>query len=460
MKKTVWYQCIIIYGSVLLSVLPKACDASLAYNDPNPYHLVYGNSTFYQKPQSSRFSFHLTPFYSYADKAYMESELKINLGNRLGHLNMAGLLFGLDPAKYDFPTATDRETPLYKAYDGLASSGVDMSRWLPGVGHLDDGSQGIAHYHVIASYKKLGMRAECVYALENGFSLFVKGGGAEVSFSPQLVGNPGRVADAPDGSLQFQAMMSGEASAADQFLLAPSVRNDIAKEVGLVFDPIQKTTLEDVSVGGAWGKHYRLQDRDKEHVVTLIPTLKGQVTVPVADERDTKNIFDFSLGNNGFYAFTGSASISFDFPGTMQVGGGARFTCFDSQVRKDQRVPTHSYQRVLFPYTTNVVWQPGNTWELYGTLQARNFIDKMTAYCDYTYTVHQADDIQLEVKQTGVFYPELLQKTTNFNAHTLFIGMDYHITDALHIGGAFQTVVNGKQVWKVTTLSLSLSFVF
>ena len=101
--------------------------------------------------------------------------------------------------------------------------------------------------------------------------------------------------------------------------------------------------------------------------------------------------FSAPFGNNGHNAVRFNAGFTFDFDETIEVGGHCGLVHFFSKKFNAYRMPTNEFQNGLYPYTTAVNVDPGNTWHIGILMNAYHFLGCLSFYCEYLYVSHTED---------------------------------------------------------------------
>jgi len=450
-----------------------------AFCDPAPFHSVYGPGRQALPKKNSQLSLSVMPYYQYARYAQDAKNKKVGLGDRLGLVNMLGLLINDDASSYTLKFGADGTSTgvstLHTAYADLKAYIDDShSAYATFLGatyeplDVTDVKYGWGKYETDARYSRIGARAALEYCFANGVAVAARGGVAEYAVKqPTYVANP--IFDSTSQTYVNAATTSVVGlSSSDAFLIShlqPKLmtqarQTEIGTQLGYDFNGFRDNDVEDVTVELSWRKGFSLKDNEGDHVLTAIPLVAISATLPVADTKKLGRFLDIPVGNEGFYGFTGQAEVSLDFPGTVKVGGGVVGTLYNEDAIGLQFAPTSIYQTGIYPWQIAMTKRPGALWKAYAMARADNFLDGLSFFTAYTYVSHEADKITCTGAKATDFLPLKLGADGRFNAQLLHFGFEYELASCLRAGIAMQTVFSGAQVWKTATLAASLSFVY
>lgn len=446
------------------------------YHDSSAMHSVRGMDHTTVPPRRSRMKFNILPYYQHAKRARDTNGDFVELGDRLGYINMLALLIGDGPSPYEAslkfnadPAPSDDTSALHQAYNKLkahAAANADDAIYFAPTYDPQPASKvpqyGYGKYRSTIKYNRIGLRGGFDYSFDNGIGVSINAGCAEYSIKPSMLGNPNEDTTVVPSVWSDSAVSSSDAllGVIHDNLTSQARRQAVGKDLGVDFSGRTATGMEDTIVSVYWRKGYSMKDAEGDKVVTAIPYFSLAVTLPTAERKVASRLFDISLGNDGFYGFTGHAEVSFDFPGMVKVGMGAAVTLFNDDSIGKQFVPTSEHQATLYPWQTTVTKRPGALWKAFATLTAPHFVDYLSCYMSYILTAHEADTITVSGLNKTLFLHEKLGEDGQYNSHAAHIGFEYEVTPALRFGGGLQAVFGGKKIWQTTTVGGSLSFVF
>lgn len=445
-----------------------------AFHDPLAVHTVSGVDHTSVPPRRSAMQFSLMPYYHHATNSKNATHQKVPLGDRLGRINMLGVLINdtAGPHANRF-TADNDDTALHTAFKSIKDANSDATSPYLGADYVAvDGDETaisgnpedyhFGRYRTALDQWRRGIRANFEYSFANGFGVAIKGGVAEYAITPAYVGNP-------EWNSSFSKWKDGGETAADGTVLKAindtltnqTSRTAIGTQLGVDFTGAKdSTTLEDTHLEVYWRKGYVMRDAEGDKVLTAIPYFSVGITVPTAEKKTKNNLFDIAIGNDGFYGFTGLAEVSFDFPGMIKAGFGGSVTVFNEDAIGSQFAPTSEHQQTLFPWQATVTKRPGALWKVYGTVKAHNFIDYLSCYMSYVIVSRDKSDNTFTGANKAEFKKEQYDEIDKFGAQLMHLGFDYEVTPSLRFGLGMQSVFAGFRVWKAVTVFGSASFVF
>jgi len=463
-----------MFGGLLISLTHSLGAFSLnSFHEPSTMHTVLGVATLPAPQKKSRIQFTALGYYAHASRAKVGSvrdetasifsnnggPTTVELGDRLGRLNMLGLLLGDGPSPYTEEEKFENKrdiTVLHKAYTDIAAEGTDAAPYISPT--YSDPNDIYGRYSTRLKYERFGARGSLEYAFQSGLSVAVRSGLAQYTINPLYRVYGGATLD--DGEWSTTILeATGVKKAINDALMTSAKRNSIADLLGRDFGKVVTTQPEDTSIEIVWSKSYVMQDAQGDDVVTVIPHVGMAFTLPTGHKANTKKVFDISLGNDGFYAASFEGSLNFDFPGMLRFGLGGSVTLFDDDSRK-MYAPSSPYQAGIYPWSATVTKRPGALWKAHASVVAPHFIDFLNAYFSYEYVSHEKDSITITGSDAALFLPEKLAKDGEYSAQLIHLGFDYEVTPALKFGLAIQSVFNAKKCWKTTTMGGSFTFVF
>jgi len=439
--------------------------ATPLYNiqDPAIIHTIYGTDKYYtvEKQKRSRLQMHISPYFQHTAKASKAGSGKIDAGDIYGKWNMFAIFFG--NAKPSGQTVTKFEAAK-SAISSLSSGSdyVDEAKFDPNkhtIGAFDN---------VGIRYEKKGIRGQFSFDFGFGLGLVLKAGIADYKLIPNfaLSNDFKQKAGLPyldeEGKTQTGTGEDPEKTVYSA-LLSPYARNNIARELGLDLTEQHATELEDLHASLRWNIPFKIKDKKEDLVCTLIPHLTIGAWLPVGVEKDTNKPFSISTGNNGFTSFTLEGAVTLDFPGMLQISGGAGMAIFNSRELNDQRVPTSDYQVGFIPWKTSISLDPGTLWYANVSFKAENFSPDFSFYLDYIYTHHAKDTITIKetnATRKALFKPQMLEEQSLWKAQQMNAGLKYDLTAHCSLGFAVQGYIGGERTFRTTTMLGSLIIVF
>jgi hypothetical protein len=442
--------------------------------DPHPIYTPLGIDNFYTPKIKKFFSLSLTPFYQHAAKARDKDGRKVPAGDINGEWYIFGMYYGMPTSVNTKVSALATQT----TYDNMRLSAQSLKS-LPGTSsgqkystpyndlkwttnHTDlaaflaanpttinpakDGFFNLSNH---VTYEKIGLRGQLDLRVCNGLGLRVKSGFADYRQSPSFNLNT-------DFDTDLKANDASAKSIYANFLTTQtSLKNQFA-DLDLSLDAIRKTLLEDTFAQAYLHIPIKLKDEKKETVVTVAPYFAFGIWMPSGNKRCLKQAFSLAGGNDGHTALEGDFALAFDFPDTIQVSAGAGIIYYSSKNVNGLHVPTHSFQQGFYPYKADVRRKPGITWYGNFSVMAPDFLPGLSGYFDFVYTQHEKDAITYRssafTTSDVTFIPSQLENESEWKSQQYNFGVDYRLTKALTLGGAFQSTLGGRRIYATTTI--------
>ena len=202
------------------------------------------------------------------------------------------------------------------------------------------------------------------------------------------------------------------------------------------------------------------EDDDTWQQVCITPYLSAGATFPVAECTDYENILSLPFGNNGHMSAGGTAGITFDFSDSIEVGvaGGATYFLSKEETRP---FPTHPLQRLLYPFETNVITQPGLNWHLNAMISAYQFMPHINFWLTYALIEHRQDQFTVcDKTKAEYFCPQVLEKQSDWKAQFFTAGLSFNITPHIQASIAWQQPISPRNAYVPVSISGSLSGMF
>ncbi len=444
-----------------LAVLPGMSYAfTLTQNDPYPlasaqYPWTFLDTNYKEQQKNSdvdiieevtHFSF--TPFAQRSTSATDTQKNDItNLGDLYGKPSTIGLLYG------DIPVGQSQAPVLTTA----AAQTYQDGHTLDYLNYKDIGNQ-LGFLSIPLKYRKVGCRFEWSWRFMDSFVLSLQGGVANIKqttkpFQDQtssaatisnIYGNVGGIAN-----------LSADITTVQQFL---------TDQTQLIFDQLgydvrnfNKTAAEDAVISLTWRDHFFVNmDKQKKEwsSFSIMPfvTLKG--LLGFGETKKPNQLFGLPFGNNGHHGIQATTGLSFDFNGTLELSGRVGGTHFFKRKISNMFVPTSKAQSGIFPYATDVNYEPGKTWFFSVGCNSYRFLDKLTMYVEYFYIQHEKDSISL-VTDDSAFVPSVLEDLSYFNTQGLGLGMSYELSPHISIGGVWQLPITQRNAYSINTITLN-----
>lgn len=481
-----------------------------------PYDYLYVNEKEFMKGRTNyidplRFSFAASPFYQRSDHGKDLHGSQSELGDIGGKWNMLAFLPGGNAhttIQPDLPHGKKFPASLLNSRDNLLGCIKEMFN-LPGEGggtplpspmpsqlntiegliSLQDTPRRATEelfgfFSVPIKYRKRGARFEAVGKLFCDFGFAAQTGVVNISqvatFVDQI--NCPVLPDCTDSCATAQAGITCAnpfATNPDSGEIIPTINTwyqilnclsrdvmnrlqQLAKDTKNDLCNYQRTSMEDVHIEGFWRHAYRIETPNLNDCLTcglFIPFVSAGASFPTGEKQDPNKIFSVPAGNNGHYAVRFDVGATFDFDDTIEFGAHGGLAHFFKRKFDEYRVPNNMYQSGIYPFTTGVEVNPGNTWHIGLMMNAYHFIDCLSFYGEYLYVTHDRDKIKL-LQPDGVFQPGVLECKSPWNVQLFNFGFNYDVSRNFRIGCLLQIPVDRKHAYKTSTYMVSTEIVF
>lgn len=440
-------------------------DPAVVYFDPGMTHDIFGVNRLPTDPDEWHIDFHLSPFYQHASGARDKNGNKVPLGDRLGRWEMFAVLWGdANKKRFEDQASEKISANVAQGLGGLKPTNIGtyfdtlytLSHNAYALSITEDSYEGSADYDgdysVPISYDKKGVRLEWDIAMNSGFGLTIKTGIVEYKQDPTFeysnkTENPEIV------------------SFLDNELMSELNRTKLIEDIfELSLKPVHEVGFEDTFVQLYWSNPFKFDDIDGKHVVTVHPYFGAGVWLPTGKSKNVDKAFSMSTGHDGFWGLALEGAISFDFPGTVLLNLGGGLTLFDTKSLAGQRVPTHRFQKGLYPWKADIKKRHGTGWSFNACIESREVFENMNIYFEYLYTKKEKDTVTIEAVPDGWnkswFFPKNLEDESVWKSQMIQLGFDYKVTENLWFGVAAQSHISGARVYKTHTVMSTITFSF
>lgn len=245
------------------------------------------------------------------------------------------------------------------------------------------------------------------------------------------------------------------------FLTSTERIKRIAEEIGLDVDNFRKTAIEDLRASIFWRHAVAVNaDSDEWPRFLLMPFIQIVGVLGTGPKKDPRKMFSVSDGNNGHDSLGFSAGFSLDFEETLEIAAEGGGTFFSQEQIKHFRMPNHARQSGIFPCELDVCLRPGHNWHMILSLNARRFIDKLSAHVQFAMISHNRDRISgLSVVDSAgdrVFFPEIVEEQSRWNLRMFNVALNYEISPNIALGVLYQGPLSRRTAPRTKTLLASL----
>ena len=396
----------------------------------------------------------------YGQKATTARDLQKNtsfIGDVHGRLNMVGLTYGTLPKGVTQPTLL--QTAAQQTFQNNPLLGVSIANPT-----YSDLTQNFGFFTNAGKYHKVGLRFQASVRPFQDLIFTVQAGIADLQQTTSLTGmtplaQAANVYPANSPSPLVPAGFAADQSNVEQYFMEPA--QQIFQQLGVTVGDIQQTGPEDVSFYAILRHNFPInQDADPEEWAYFIftPILQIGATAAAAKAASPYKLYDLSLGNNRHQSVNVAAGFSLDFAETLELDFFTGITHFFSRTYL-ARVPTSQLQSTLFPYTTNIISKPGQSWFISLGINAYHLIDNLSVYAQYLYMAHLKDKISL-VTPDSAFIPSRLEQDSPFKIQVANFGFDYDLSPNFAIGLGYQWPLARRGAYKTNTVLLNLTLTF
>lgn len=445
-----------------LSVIPTASWAfsSLAKNDPYPIHNTFEPHNFLLTKEKLNYfdpdqyddkndflGLAVTIFAQHADRGRTYAGKKkvggcpVNLSDLEGRCNMITLLYGqLPDGETLSPTLQAARDVLFPGVVGAISDPKKV-----------DPDELFGFFSFPLKYRKRGVRFDLSANIYCGFGIKIEGGFA--SMCQTMTCTPIDLTCKAQQGCPF-TFTDDEKDNVQMFLMQEL--KPIAEEIMLDITDFQECEPEEFRASLYWRNIYSLNEyRDDWPDVLLIPYFNIGGSISPGKKRNPNELFGLPFGNNGHSAVSFTTGLDLDFLESIEIGGEIGFTHFFSENICNFRVPNHPCQTCLFPFKTDVCYEPGWNWHFAGKIAAYHFVDRLSFWFQYLIIEHKEDEIKLQ-KPDPAFVPKVLEERSKWKAKFANIGLTYDISPNVGLGFTWQAPHSQRNTYRSSTVLFSL----
>ncbi len=167
----------------------------------------------------------------------------------------------------------------------------------------------------------------------------------------------------------------------------------LAQGLNINLSPYNATAIEDTTFEMYWRTltFYNSDDKSKWPPYVIMPVVMAHFTVPISPQVSPSLIFGKPIANNGHWEFGGSIGCVCGFLNSISVGFDIGASCFTQKCYLGMPVPTHYLQEGIYPYTANVLRDPGINFTLGLGMQADHFLECFSFSSEYRLVKHNSD---------------------------------------------------------------------
>lgn len=413
-----------------------------------------------------RMRFNLTAFGQKASRARDQNKSDVPAGDFRGRWNMVGLLYG------NAPTGQTRAALLTTAAAQTYHDGQLLNH-----PNYTDVNDNLGHFSIPLKYRKIGARFEFSTRIVSDVVITVEGGISDLKQTYSTFDNMGRINLShlqsngsdyhPTGA--SSANVTTDADTIDQYLM--DNHELIFEQMGLNVQDHHASGAEDVFVSLVWRHSFPVNKADGvEHdygsidseewsQFMLTPFFKITGIVGIGKKQDPAKAFSMTMGNNGHHGVALLTGFSMDFYETVEVTWAAGTTHFFKRDIAGFYLPTDERQAGVFPFKTDVAYDPGKTWNFSFTMNAHQFLDKLSCYVQYLFISHSKDKIT-PITEDSAWKQHVLEDQTKWNIQAVNVGFNYNLSPNMTFGFAWQAPVARRGAYKTNTIALTMAGTF
>lgn len=362
------------------------------------------------------------------------------LGDLTGRTGMIALLYG------GIPEGETQAPALAEASLALFPDGEDDG--LNNEGNIDP-NQEFGFFSFPLKYRKRGLRFEMAGRFYKNFGVRIQGGFSTIrQVREQTLNLTTALPQEPDGFEPISSSVTYE-SVQDYLMLQLDV---IAQEIGINLCNFVETSMEEVRFNLFWRQAFEINkeaDNDWARFL-LIPYTEVTASISPGKKQDYQKLFSLPFGNNTHSSTGFTAGLNFNFLETIEIGGEIAWTHF---FKKDfhMPVPTSRFQTNMFPFSTGVSVQPGDSWHYGLRIAAYHFVDKLSMYFEWFVLDHQQDHICLNCPDPA-FLPGVLECRSSFKTKLGNAGFNYDLSPNIGVGFLWQIPFSQRNSYRSSTL--------
>ena len=420
----------------------------------------------------------ILPFYQHAKGAKNCPGQKVPKGDRLGRMNMIGLLQGRSPA----PAGSfDKGTALGDALIAYQENGYAPVNKITEKFDVTDpcftGTNLLGRYSTGINYERFGLRGQFRANLGAGFGFTVRSGAVCYKQVPCFLDltlscsttaefdcntNKPECDDTQIGKDQNAGFDEEVQWLTRDNLTSPQARCEIADQLCIDLKKVSRAAFEDSHLDFHWSGSFAFDNEEGDHIVSVIPHLAVGVWLPSGEEYNPDILFSLPTGNDGFWGYTLEGILNFDFPESLSLGFGGAVSFFPDSRTRCLRMPTSPQQEVLYPWKIDTKQEMGTTWHVHGDFMAKDFLDdSLSFYASYIYTKHQQDEFSFENDACECnFIAKKAERESQWESQLVHFALDYRVTKNLYFGFGFTGMLTSRRAYRPSVLIGTIRFYF
>jgi hypothetical protein len=155
--------------------------------------------------------------------------------------------------------------------------------------------------------------------------------------------------------------------------------------------------VEDARIALFWRHIYDLNPDDVADWPRLLfmPFAEFGVAAPMSKQIKASKIFGVPFANNGHPSVGACGGFTLDFLDSVDIAVEGGVTYFFNQKYCNFPLPTNEFEFGIFPYRADYDLRPGLTWDFAATMNAYQFLGRLSFWIQYMFISHAHDKIEL-----------------------------------------------------------------
>lgn len=491
------------------------------FNSSFPYAYLANNDKEYIKGKlyakdPNYISIAASVFYERADKGKNQDGITSYIGDLTGRWNMLSLLpfnsnhtgSSANTDRSDIPSSVPEGYPtaiqdigdqLLTCINSIVGDSPSQLQSIQGLLSIQGERQLFGFFAVPIKYRKRGVRFDASARYGN-LGVSVQTGVADMSQRAKFIDMTQQniegvyclAKDCPTSTTGSQPLIyflnpfpSAQVSQSQWGSVVDCVHLDVMNQLNIIANALNinlcdfnKTSVEDVHIELFWRRTIAINTKKCREgdwpSFIFTPFAAIGCSIGFANEVNQNQAFSISAGNNGFDALRFNAGFSIDFFNSFELGATAGFTHFNSRRLAGFRLPSNESQNVLYPFKTDVCYNPGDTWHTSVFMNAFNYYDHFSFYAEYVWVVHNRDKITLlnplDIKDLSIidptngenkgFKPCVLECKTPWSVQVINTGLTWAASPNFTLGVSAQIPIQRVNAYKSTTLMASVELIY
>lgn len=231
--------------------------------------------------------------------------------------------------------------------------------------------------------------------------------------------------------------------------------------INLNYETFSQAGVEDIQILGFLRHAFPIHPSDPDKYTSIVATPYAIFggTIPIAPVQDYTKLYALPFGNNSHVSLGGVLGLTFDFIDSVEFGFEFGATYFLEKTIYSVPCPNHILQRVIYPYTQNLIVQPGFNGQFAFIFNAYEFAHNTSFSFRYNYVQHNPDNITLETP-SPYFLPSQLEIKSPWTSQMFVAALTFEIQPSIFMSIAWQGALSQRNAYCSNTILGSLNFQF